>query len=90
MPQDSIAIFPKNGHNENEKTSRKAILWLKYLSETQKIYIKHSKNGGEKYFNNYIVPARIQTQYMNMMVVSSTDIWTVTNLIHSPRFYKPA
>jgi hypothetical protein len=61
MPQDSIAIIPKNGHNENEKTSRKAILWLKYLSETQKIYIKHSKNGGEKYFNNYRVPARIQT-----------------------------
>ena len=55
MPEDSIAIIPKNGYNGNERTSRKAILWLKYISESQKIKIKHSKNGGEKYFNNYRV-----------------------------------
>ena len=47
MPKDSIAIIPELGYNPSENTSRKAQLWLKYLAETQKINIKHAKNGGE-------------------------------------------
>jgi hypothetical protein len=71
MPQDSKAIIPKNGYNGNERSSRKAMLWLKYISESLKIKIRHSKNGGEKYFNNYRVvdTAKKQTRFMNSMVV---------------------
>lgn len=55
MPPNSIAIIPKNGYSGNDKTSRKAMIWLKFISESQNKYIKHSKNGGEVSFGNYKV-----------------------------------
>ena len=55
MPENSIAWFPANGLNPREKTSKKADQWLKYVSESQNIYIRHSKNGGEKKLGPYKV-----------------------------------
>ena len=48
MPEDSIPWIPANGYNINEKTSKKADQWLKYISEKEGTYIQHAKNGGEK------------------------------------------
>ena len=55
MPKDSIPWIPANGYNPNEKTSKKAEQWLKFLAVTEEIYIQHSKNGGEKKIGKYKV-----------------------------------
>jgi hypothetical protein len=47
MPVDSIAWIPTNGFNPKENTSKKAIQWLKYISEHENTYIQHAKNLGE-------------------------------------------
>ena len=55
MPEKSIAWFPSNGFNPKEKTSRKADQWLKFVSEKEQIFIRHSKNGGKKKLGPYKV-----------------------------------
>ena len=55
MEPNSIAILPDLGYNSNEKTSKKAILWLKYIAESNNIYIQHAKNIGEYQVGNYKV-----------------------------------
>ena len=55
MSPNTIGIIPENGYNPNQKTSNKAMTWLKYLSETQNIHIKHAKNGGEVKCGNYFL-----------------------------------
>ena len=47
MPEDSIAWIPSNGFNPRENTSKKAIQWLKYISERDNIFIQHARNMGE-------------------------------------------
>ena len=47
MPENSIGIIPANGYNPNQKTSAKARVWLKYISEQENIVIKHANNTGE-------------------------------------------
>ena len=53
MPVDSIALIPAFGYQNQEATSYKAIIWLKYISITNNINILHSRNGGEKKIGNY-------------------------------------
>ena len=53
MEPETIAIIPENNYHGNEKTSRKAQIWLKYISEKHRIYIQHSKNIGELKLGNY-------------------------------------
>lgn len=53
MKPNSIRITPENGFNPNKNTSKKCQLWLKYLSETNNIRIKHANNGGEYYIGPY-------------------------------------
>ena len=53
MEPESIAIIPENGYHCNEKTSRKAFQWLKFMSESLKINIQHAKNKGELKLGNY-------------------------------------
>ena len=53
MEPETIAIIPENGYNGNEKTFRKAQIWLKYLSEKYKIDIQHAKNKGELKIGNF-------------------------------------
>lgn len=55
MIPSSIAVIPKLGYNPEQKTSNKCQQWLKYISETSGIYIKHAKNGGELKIGNYLV-----------------------------------
>ena len=55
MPSDSIAWIPSNGFNPKENTSKKCIQWLKFVSETQNIYIQHAKNSGEYNICNFKV-----------------------------------
>jgi hypothetical protein len=55
MPCNSIPWIPSNGYNPKEITSRKAETWLKFLAEKNKIYIQHSKNGGEKRVGKYLL-----------------------------------
>ena len=47
MSPNSIAWIPANGFMPKENTSKKADLWLKFISESENIYIQHSKNQGE-------------------------------------------
>jgi hypothetical protein len=51
MPVDSIALIPIFGFQE--KTSFKAIIWLKYISIRDNSQILHSSNGGEKRLRNF-------------------------------------
>jgi hypothetical protein len=53
MPENSIALIPAFGYQNQEATSFKAILWLKYLSLSKNITILHARNGGEKRINNF-------------------------------------
>jgi hypothetical protein len=55
MPYNSIPWIPSYGYNPKEITSRKAETWLKFLAEKNKIYIQHSKNGGEKRVGKYLL-----------------------------------
>ena len=62
MPKDSIPWIPANGYNPNEKTSRKAEQWLRYLAECEGINIQHSKNGGEKKIGKYKVDGYCESE----------------------------
>ena len=53
MINDSIAIIPEIGYNPNENTSKKAQLWLRFLSISRNINIQHAKNGGEYTISPY-------------------------------------
>ena len=55
MEPNSIAILPDQGYNLNEKTSKKAILWLKYMAKSKSIYLQHAKNIGEHQVGIYKV-----------------------------------
>jgi hypothetical protein len=53
MPEESIAVIPEYGLNLGRNHSHKHILWLKYISVKENIYIIHCKNGGEMKIGNY-------------------------------------
>ena len=44
MPKNSIAIIPENGYHPEQKQSKKALLWMKYLSDNFNINIRHKGN----------------------------------------------
>jgi len=43
----TIGIVPHGGYNRKENQSVIALKWLKWVSETQNIRIRHKLNGGE-------------------------------------------
>lgn len=53
MPKDSIALIPDFGYENHEASSHKAILWLKYISKCNNVYIQHARNIGEKRIGDY-------------------------------------
>jgi hypothetical protein len=55
MEPETIAILPENGYNGNSKTSKKAMMWLKYMAESKRINIQHAKNMGEFEIGNFKV-----------------------------------
>ena len=61
MVKDSIGIIPCNGYNPNQKTSKKAKLWLKYISEKENIFIQHANNTGEFECGPYFLDGLCET-----------------------------
>ena len=57
MPINSIGLITSN---QIEKTSMKAICWLNYISNSEKIIIIHAKNNGEFKIGNYKVDGYCQ------------------------------
>jgi hypothetical protein len=57
MELDQIPLISDKGYNAEQKSSSKAILWLKFISESKKIDLKHSSYGGEEKFGRYSVDA---------------------------------
>jgi hypothetical protein len=55
MPENTIGILPACGFNPASNMSRDSALWLKFVAESEKIYIQTAKNGGEKKIGHYFV-----------------------------------
>ena len=53
LKSDTIGIIPENGYHPEQRTSFKCQMWLRYLSEKERIHIQHSANGGEFKIENY-------------------------------------
>ena len=53
LEPESIAILSENGITSNERTSKKATTWLKFLSQKLAINIQHSENSKEVQIVNY-------------------------------------
>ena len=47
MPENSIGLISSNGFNPFINTSKKALLWLRYIAESRNIFVKHQRNSGE-------------------------------------------
>lgn len=56
MKEKSIGILPYRGFNAEQKQSKSAILWMKYVMfKDPNIKIKHSLNGGEVLLETYLL-----------------------------------
>jgi len=55
MKENTIGIIPYNGYNHNDKQSAIGLKWIKWIAETERIQIRHAKNGGEVHIGNYKV-----------------------------------
>ena len=55
MKENTIAIIPPNGYNPEQKTSVKAMKWIKFLSYFNNVFIRHAKNGGEITVGKYLL-----------------------------------
>jgi len=53
LQPDTIRIIPAHGYRPEDKQSKKALQWIKYMSKTKNVYIQHSKNMGEKRIGPY-------------------------------------
>ena len=47
MRENSIGLIPSNGFNPLINASKKALLWLRYIAESNNININHQRNNGE-------------------------------------------
>ena len=54
MKPQTIGLIPLNGY-ANESTSYKAIIWMKYISKTKNISIRHARNSTVKQILNFKV-----------------------------------
>ncbi len=61
MLPKTIGIVPVLGFNADQITSNIAIKWLKYISWSENIYIRHARNGGEVKIGNYRVDGFSET-----------------------------
>jgi hypothetical protein len=55
MKENSIGLIPENGYHPKQNTSKKARQWLKYIAESQNIYIIHAMNSDEFKIGPYYV-----------------------------------
>jgi len=61
MLPKTIGIVPVLGYNADQMTSNIAIQWLKFISWSENIYIRHARNGGEVKLGNYRVDGYSET-----------------------------
>jgi G:T-mismatch repair DNA endonuclease (very short patch repair protein) len=61
MLPKSIGIIPILGFNAEQTSSNVCIQWLKYISWSQNIYIRHARNGGEVKLGKYRVDGYSET-----------------------------
>lgn len=55
LEEETIGIVPHGGYSRAEKQSIKAIKWLKWVSHSEKIQIRHARNMGEQKILTYKV-----------------------------------
>lgn len=48
LESESIGIIPPHGYRPQQNRSRKAIQWIRCISQRENINIQHALNGGEK------------------------------------------
>ena len=48
LQENTIALIPVQGYCPDQKQSRKALQWLRYVEHRDNITIQHAFNGGEK------------------------------------------
>ena len=53
LEPENIAILPPKGYSCGDTQSQGAQQWLRYVSETEGIYIQHAKNEGERHIGKY-------------------------------------
>ncbi len=70
MLPKSIGIVPIMGFNAEQNSSHIAIQWLKYISWSQNIYIRHARNGGEVKLGKYRVDGYSETITGNGIIKS--------------------
>jgi hypothetical protein len=61
MKSKTIGIIPPLGFNPEQQTSNISLQWLKYLSFSQNINIKHARNGGEMRLGKYRIDGYSET-----------------------------
>ena len=47
LKPDTIGLFPTGGYTCNNKYSKKAIMWLLHMEQTDGVAIEHARNGRE-------------------------------------------
>lgn len=62
LKPNTVAIIPKNGYNAKQKVSEKSMLYLKYISEKDNIFIQHAKNLGEKKVGQFYLDGFCETK----------------------------
>ena len=50
-----MPLLPPKGYSCGDTQSQGALQWLRYVSETEGIYIQHAKNEGERHIGKYKV-----------------------------------
>jgi len=55
LESESIGIIPPHGYRPQQNQSRKAIQWIRCISQRENINIQHALNGGEKQIGSYFV-----------------------------------
>ncbi|MGB5440078.1 MAG: DNA polymerase, partial [Gammaproteobacteria bacterium] len=48
LPEKTIGLIPPGGYKITDSQSEVALIWLKYISESENVRIQHARNGGEK------------------------------------------
>ena len=87
MSENTIGIIKDVPKNTFSKTS---IQWLKYISETENVYIQHAMNDGEHFIptvGKVDGTANKQTPFTNSKAVFGTDVLNAIQKIELTRYF---
>jgi hypothetical protein len=62
LEPETIGIIPHHGYNPKAKQSMMASQWLAYVARSEKIAIRHARNGGEKHVGKYAVDGYCESE----------------------------